>query len=68
MTKAKKFRAHFSGDLPTGQACMRTAGAGRVCDRCGQVPAKLHVLTRAMGAFCAEHCPVCNPAPEPKAA
>jgi hypothetical protein len=41
--------------------CRSSTSLHGVCDKCGSVPATLHLPLRHHGWFCGLHCPECNP-------
>jgi hypothetical protein len=48
--------------------CKRSTTMRAQCDKCGTVPAVIHIPLFVHGWFCAQHCPECNPpggAPKP---
>lgn len=37
------------------------------CDRCGEIPAELHMPEHVHGWYCPQCCPVCHSAVQPRA-
>ena len=48
-------------DQRLSRDCRRSTTMRAQCDKCGTVPAVLHIPLRLHGWFCPAHCPACNP-------